>query len=290
MKMDKQTVQKLMIAAVLVVIALISALGLAKLTADPAFHAASIAALDEKKLTVTELTAAAAAGSVAVSAIPGDATTPIANQIAEMATYLLIVVGAILLEKFLLTMTCLVTFQYLIPIACVLGIIWLFWRKAVLLQLALRLTVFGLVICLIVPASIQVSNLVEATFDTQKAVASLQQAADDAVEQQDASAEESEGGLGGWLSQVGETISGGVSSAVEQAEQMLSQFVDAIAVLVITTCVLPLAVLLFFAWVTKIIFGISGSIPVGKAAGAVHHRFQSKRTALKAAATQKEDA
>lgn len=278
-------VKRWIAVAALVVIALLSAFVLAGRLSDPAFHAASIAALDEKKLTVTELTAAAAAGSVAVSAIPGDATTPIANQIAEMATYLLIVVGAILLEKFLLTMTCLVTFQYLIPAACVLMIVWLFCRRTVLAQLAVRLAVFGLVICLVVPASIQVSNLVEETFDTQKTLQTVQQATDE-IEQDDASGQTQDGGIGDWLSGIGESITNGVSGVMEKAENLLSRFIDAVAVLIITSCVLPIAVLVFFLWVTKIIFGVQLPVSARGAAGAVHGRFRRKRAALKAASRQ----
>ena len=122
----KWDVRKLAAAGVLLVVALVSALWLARVTSDPAFHASSIAALDEKKVTVMELTAATAAGSVAISAVPGDATTPIANQISELSGYLLIVVGAIMLEKLLLSLTCYAAFQLLIPIACVLGIVYLF--------------------------------------------------------------------------------------------------------------------------------------------------------------------
>lgn len=288
MKTLNPNVKKWIAVAALVVIALLSAFVLAGRLSDPAFHAASIAALDEKKLTVTELTAAAAAGSVAVSAIPGDATTPIANQIAEMATYLLIVVGAILLEKFLLTMTCLVTFQYLIPAACVLTIIWLFCRRTVLVQLAVRLAAFGLVICLVVPASIQVSNLVEETFDTQKTVQTVQQATDE-IEQDDQSEQTQDGGIGGWLSGIGETITSGVSGVMEQAENLLSQFIDAVAVLIITSCVLPIAVLLFFLWVTKIIFGVQLPVSARGAAKAIHGRFRRKRAALKAASVRGQD-
>ena len=37
---------------------------------------------------------------------------------------------------------------------------------------------------------------------------------------------------------------------------MMSRFIDAIAVLIITTCVIPIAVLLFLIWIVKIIFGL----------------------------------
>ncbi len=247
MTKGKWDVRKLVAAGVLLVVGLVSFFWLAKTTADPAFHAASIAALDEKKVTVMELTAATAAGSVAISAVPGDATTPIANQISELSGYLLIVVGAIMLEKLLLSLTCYAAFQFLIPIACVLGIVYLFAHIEWCRVLARKLALFGIVICLIVPASIQVTRIVDETFQIQQTVDDAEQA----VEQPADTEEE-----GSWFSQIGEAITGTVSDAVDQAEAALSRFIDAVAALLITTCVIPIAVLLFFAWVTKLIFGI----------------------------------
>lgn len=253
MTKGKWDVRKLVAAGVLVVIALVSALWVARITSDPAFHASAIAALDEKKVTVMELTAATAAGSVAISAIPGDATTPIANQISDLSGYLLIVVGAIMLEKLLLSLTCYAAFRFLIPIACVLGIVYLFARVEWCRALARKLALFGVVICLIVPASIQVTRIVDETFQIQQTIDDAEQA----VEQPADTAEEE----GNWFSQIGEAITGTVSDAVDQAEAALSRFIDAVAALLITTCVIPIAVLLFFVWVTKLIFGIELKVP-----------------------------
>lgn len=252
MTKGKWDVRKLVAVGVLLVVGLVSFFWLAKTTADPAFHAASIAALDEKKVTVMELTAATAAGSVAISAVPGDATTPIANQISELSGYLLIVVGAIMLEKLLLSLTCYAAFQFLIPIACVLGIVYLFAHIEWCRVLARKLALFGIVICLIVPASIQVTRIVDETFQIQQTVDDAEQA----VEQPADTEEE-----GSWFSQIGEAITGTVSDAVDQAEAALSRFIDAVAALLITTCVIPIAVLLFFVWVTKLIFGIEMKVP-----------------------------
>mgnify|MGYP000240661576 CR=1 FL=1 len=72
-------------------------------------------ALEEKKITVMEMTAAVAASSIAVAAIPGDATTPLADQIAELGSYLMIAAGAVMLEKFLLAITGHAAFSLLIP-------------------------------------------------------------------------------------------------------------------------------------------------------------------------------
>ena len=102
--MKTETLQKLGASALLLVVALLSALWLAGTVSSPELHAKALAELDEKKITVMELTAATAVTSVAVSAVPGDATTPLASKIADLSSYLLLVVGAIMLEKLLLTM------------------------------------------------------------------------------------------------------------------------------------------------------------------------------------------
>lgn len=276
MTKGKWDVRRLVAAGVLVVIALLSAFWLARVTSQPEFHAASIAALDEKKVTVMELTAATAVGSVAISAIPGDATTPIANQISDLSGYLLIVVGALMLEKLLLSLTCYAAFQFLIPIACILGIVYLFARVEWCRVLARKLALFGVVICLIVPASIQVSRIVDETFQIQQAVDDAEQAAE-----QPADTGEEEGS---WFSQIGEAITGTVSDAVDQAEAVLSRFIDAVAALLITTCVIPIAVLLFFVWVTKLIFGLEVKMPA-QAARVLPRRYRK----LVPARTQKDE-
>lgn len=58
-------------------------------------HQTIIASLDEKKATVQELTAATTATSALITLIPGDVGTPIAEKVADLSGYLLIVLCAI---------------------------------------------------------------------------------------------------------------------------------------------------------------------------------------------------
>lgn len=243
---------------IVIVLAALASLGVSDFLSSPEFHAGSLASLDEKKVTVMELTAASAAASVAISAVPGDATTPIANQVSELSSYLLLVTGVILLEKILLTLTGYLAFKLLIPLACALVIVSLVCSRAFLRQLALKLAVFGLVLWLLIPASLQVSSLVEDTFDVQQTLEQAAQAADNMEESEEADED------GGWLSQIGDAVSGAVSGVVEDAENALSRFVDAIAMLVIVNCVIPLLVLWLFLWLAKVILGIRVEIPVQK--------------------------
>jgi len=52
-----------------------------------------------------------------------------------------------------------------------------------------------------------------------------------------------------------------VSELVKKGEQALSNFIDAIAILLITSCFIPIIVLIFLIWIIKMIFGINISLP-----------------------------
>ena len=120
--MHSVTTRKAALAALLVLAALLSIFAVGKRASDPAYHQASIDALAEKQETVLELTAASTAASAAITLLPGDAATPIAEKLADLSGYFLIVLCAIFLEKYLLTITSYVSFTILIPAACALGI------------------------------------------------------------------------------------------------------------------------------------------------------------------------
>lgn len=90
----------------------------AQKTSTPEFHEQSIQYLDEKRNTVMTLAVSSAAISTSITILPGDTGTPIANDLADLSSKFLLVPGAIYLEKYSLTLTCMVTFKYIIPILC----------------------------------------------------------------------------------------------------------------------------------------------------------------------------
>ncbi len=80
--MHSVTTRKAALAALLVLAALLSIFAVGKRASDPAYHQASIDALAEKQETVLELTAASTAASAAITLLPGDTATPIAEKLA----------------------------------------------------------------------------------------------------------------------------------------------------------------------------------------------------------------
>ena len=66
MELNKNMMQKTVLALVLLAVAALSAFVVSERVSAPEYHKASMEALEEKKITVMEMTAAVAASSIAV--------------------------------------------------------------------------------------------------------------------------------------------------------------------------------------------------------------------------------
>ena len=258
----------LIVLIAVVTTALLSFFVISKKVSAPTFNSTIIQSLDSKKVTVMKLAAAAAASSTALSLIPGDAAMPIANQIAELSSYFIIVLSAILLEKMLLAVVGYVSFTYIIPIACILGVLYLITKEIALRNIAIKLAIFGIVLFVAIPISIHVSDLIQTSYQT-----SIEQTVE-TVKQNEEYIEEKKNELyqedKNWFEKMGASLSNltskigiGITDIAKKGEDTLSEFLETIAVLIITNCVIPIGVLVIFAWITKIFFGfdIKVSLP-----------------------------
>ena len=56
-----------------------------------------------------------------------------------------------------------------------------------------------------------------------------------------------------------------VTGAKVNLENTLNRFIEAIAVMLVTSCVIPILVLLFFVWLVKLVLGVNITLPqIGK--------------------------
>ena len=163
---ENKNVKKLAWVAVALVIMVLSMTVVSKAASNPENHKKTIEALDEKKADILKLTATSAAASTAIAAIPGDATTPIANKLTDLTSYFLIILVVIFLEKYLVTLTGYATFSILIPAACVLFAAGIGFNRTVLKIVAAKIAAFGLVIFMIIPFSMNVSAMIEKTYES----------------------------------------------------------------------------------------------------------------------------
>ncbi len=287
--------QKCITAIVLLLVAILSITVVGKYVSVPENHQKTIASLDEKKQTVMELTAASTVTSALITLLPGDTATPIAEKMADVSGYLLVVLCAIYLEKYLVTITGYVAFTYLIPIACGLWILNLFFANVTVRKLAAKLVVFGLAISLVVPASVKISDLIgdtyqaqiEATIEDAKNTQSILENSDVVDDTNEVgttgtgttgaatgSAQEKNNSESGSVSNIFDWAKDAISSAkdsvanvvenvtvstedlVQKVENSLNHFIEAVAVMIITSCVIPMLVLLLFFWMVKIVLDV----------------------------------
>lgn len=248
-ELTKENIIKIIIA---LLVACISAFILTKAFASPTFHASTIESLDNKKVTVMELAAASTAASAALSAIPGDAATPIAENLADLSGSFLIVLSAIYLEKYLVTITGYASFGILIPLACGLFILNIFIKKVSVQKLLYKLSVFAIAIFLVIPTSVKVSDMIENTYSV-----SIQETIEDAKDTTDKIEEESQKDNG-----IFSGLVSGFTNITKAVETTLNNFIEAFAVMLVTSCLIPILVLLFFVWLVKIIIGIDINIPM----------------------------
>lgn len=201
--------------------------------------------LDEKRNTVMEISAASTAASAAITMLPGDVATPIADKLADLSTYSLLVLCAIFLEKYLAAITGSLAFKWLIPIACFLLMCnLLFFKSEKIRKFAFRLGLLGIITFAVIPVSVHTSKMIDQTYETSIAE-TIEQAKESTQEIQNNAQDSS------ILDQFISTFNGGVSGILNKFERVLNNFVEAIAVMIVTSFIIPVIVLIFFVFIAK---------------------------------------
>ncbi|WP_044916912.1 hypothetical protein [Butyrivibrio sp. WCE2006] len=233
-------IRKIALVTVLILIAVVSFTRIAPWAADPQTHVHSIEQTEEKISTVMTLSGGAAATSATLSLLPGDMCTPIAEQLAELAKYFLLILSALYLEKFMIWITGFVTFSLFIPFACLILCGAVIFGKKNWITIAGKIAFIGIVLFLIVPASVKLSDMV---YQTQA------ERVNNTVEEYNELNIEGEtgGGLLGELTTI-------TSNTVDRVTIFLSGLLESLAVMIVTACIIPILVFVFLIWIVKTVF------------------------------------
>lgn len=205
--------------------------------------------LDSQKDTVMKLTATATSASAAITLIPGDAGTPIAEKLADLSGYFLISLSAIYLEKYLLILADYAVFGMIIPILCILYVTSQYFVRFNFTALYKKVIPLALALILVIPMSVKVSTIIENTFDMSMEK-TIEQVENTTKEINDNSEDEN------LLTSIWDQISSTVTGATSEISTILNSFIECVAILIVTSCIIPVLVLLFFFWIIKMTFGI----------------------------------
>lgn len=249
--------------AVILILALtivLSCTVVGKKMTDPATYSHTIEMLDKNRSTVLGLSAASAAASAAVSALPSDICSPLAEQLSEFTTWFLLILSVVYLEKYLLTILGFAACYILIPVACGAFLIHCFFPARSLLSVGTKLIALSAALLLVIPTSVWVSDQINSIYSQSidLTVASASAVTDNligTVPDGENSTVIDEAKV------ILEDLSGSVAGVIQQFKNVLNRFVEATAVMIVTTCLVPLLVILFFGWVIKTLFHVPIALP-----------------------------
>lgn len=263
----------------LVVLALLSGFVARPHFADTKTWDSTIEVIDQKKGNVLALTTSCVALSAGITALPGDTGTPVAEQLAQLSGNLGIVLAVLYLEKYLLTILWSVGLGILIPFALVLfavslGIHGRWSTSAVLRRAATRVLVVAVIGMALVPASVWVSQKVDETYQV-----SIEQTEQKATEASKASSTKSEKKsettenknvleqLTDGASSLLTSVTDSAKSMTDKVVQQVTDLIEGVIVMIVTSCVIPLLVLVAFLWLGHTLLGIDISGPANYLTG-----------------------
>lgn len=279
------------IVVALAVLALVSLFPLKDTFSSPSTYSSTIETLDEKKANVTALVASSTALSAGISALPDDTGSAVADKLMDVSVDLGIVLVVIYLEKYLLTILGFVAFGILAPVGLVaLAVsVVLLGRSAVsrtFAHIAVRLLLLGAILVAVVPASVWITDRIDETY-------AISTSTETTVEQPEAEAEaqqtqeESGGGnifdlianIPQMVTNIPQAISDGVTSVTQDILDQVNALIESFAVMIVTSCVVPILVLVFFLWVANMLLGIKIEVPVA----ALQQRARGARRSARSA-------
>ena len=280
---------------ILIAIALISLFVFRPMLSRPEQYKHSTSKIDTSIETVIQLATASTLASVAISAIPDDTATPIANQLAELSDIFLAILAVLWTEKLLQPLLGLVSFGLLIPCSCFCLIVYCFDEvvyklndktKSALKSIGIKLLILAILLYTLIPCSLMVSGTIEDMFEDsiQSATNSVLEIgneitkidSEEITETIDEQEEKAEGGffLFNWIRGAGDAIGNaassvgnaignaassiitGIGGVLDSAKQILTQFIRVVAIKIVIHCLVPAIVLIAYIIIIKNVFHI----------------------------------
>lgn len=247
------------LAAILIMV--LSAVVLSCKVPESGYVQETLESLEESRTTVMEFSGATIAVSLAITALPDDFGSPLANTLADLNKYFIFIFAVLYVEKLMVVEGIRLSFVYIIPAACGLYILSVLSGKAVFKIFVSKLAILGLAVVLVIPFS---------THFTEKVCADYLAYVDETISQANTGAEKVSGIMDSdeegttvfeKLTDAFKTAVQGISDLLTYFENVLKKCVNSIAIMIVTTFAIPMLVLLFFRWLLKELFRLSLPTP-----------------------------
>lgn len=175
-----------------------------------------------------------------------------------LTTWLLVVTVVLFLQKYSLTIIGKLVFIVICPIIIGVFGIGLLRRNKKLLLKSVNGFIIAALVFFTIPIGVNLSNEVKETynFSLNNTLAEAENAKEKTDEVAGDGEDDDQNFIAGAISKVTDAVSSTVMGGLEAAEKYLNTLTESLAVLVVTSCIIPLCVMLVFVWIIKVLIGI----------------------------------
>lgn len=215
----------------------------------------TVASLEKSRDSVVEFSGATIGVSLTLSALPNDFATPLANTLSDMNKYLVLILSVIFLERLIVIEGTKIAFAFLIPIACAVFIVGQIFQKKRLANLGVKICVFGLALVLVIPCSVGVTNLIAADYleYVDNTIEETKNSSDKISEK--VAPENQEESILDKITNAFDTTVSGASNLMANFDVIVKKCINSIAIMVLTSIIMPLLTMLLFKWLLTELFG-----------------------------------
>ena len=217
--------------------------------------------LEESQNTIMKFSGSTMGTSVAISALPDDFGSPLAGTIADLNMYFIFMFAVIFVEKLLVLEGIKIALAYIIPAACLLYVAFVLSSKNVFKNFANKLLILGMAIIIVIPFS---------TYFTETVCNDYLAYVDETIEEADAgaakinevmAASDEEATFFDRISAAFKTSIQSVSDLLAYFKNVVRKCVNSVAIMLVTTFVVPMLILMLFRWLLKELFALHIPFP-----------------------------
>ena len=254
--MDKK-IQRLVLVAkivLLVFLMVFSFLVASTKSTELPLYKNSVQTLDDSKSMVMKVTGATLGMSVLITFLPDDYATPLADSLADMNKYFILMLGMIFFEKLLLTMGVPVVFRFIIPVALIVLLAHLLTQKTIFKIIASKILTLALVLVLVVPLGTSISKYMCENYMSyvDETITVAEEGSELVEEYSDSSTPDKS-----FYEKVSEFFNSaieGVKDLFNYYKTIIERFINSIVIMIVAYCVIPVLTFVLLLWILNQLF------------------------------------
>ena len=250
--MNEKKQHSVALSILLIAVCLLSFLWVSRVATDNAIFTQMNKTIDTKEQNVMALSAGTMGVSVAITLIPGDTGTTLAEKLSDMSGYMFLVLIGLYLEKILLLLSGTIAFRVLIPIGSIFCLYHLFFDRGFAWRLGVKMIVFGIALFALVPTSVWVTQKIDNSSNV-----SVEQRLEESSKKAEQIAKKAKKETSeNILDEIGNAITNGMDNTINSAKTYFNNLMGIVAAMVVTSFVIPVLTLLILLFLFKSIWGI----------------------------------